>query len=114
MAQFAPVVPRPVAVLTVNQWRADPALQAHLKRLFEDPVFQLAQQTLTQVAFFGSEPSGKAQPGVSAEASDQALARRYIHRVGFAFFPKMLKALASPVGTALPTNSYDRLLPEDE
>jgi hypothetical protein len=66
------------------------------------------------VAFPGVEPASKAEANVSAEASDQALARRYVHRAGFHFYHRFLMALATTGTTEMPYSPYDVLLPEDE
>lgn len=109
-----PATPQPLHVLTLSQWRESPPLQAELRKLIESAVFQMAHQTLVAIAFPGVEPASKAEPGVTAEASDQALARRYVHRSGMNFGMRMLKALATP-NAQMPQTPFDRtLMPEDE
>lgn len=113
-APAQPVAPQPLSVLTLAQWRENAGLQTELRRLIESPVFQMATQTVTTVAFPGVEPASRAEPGISAEASDQALARRYVHRSGIAFGIRMLKALAT-ANVQMPQTPFDRTLqPEDE
>jgi hypothetical protein len=109
-----PTALQPLHVLTVKQWRGNQALQAELRQIIDNPVFLMAHQTLTSIAFPGVEPASKAEPNVSAAASDQALARRYVHRAGFSMFPRMLRALTSTASTQMPQTPYDQLLPEDE
>lgn len=108
------VVIRPIVHLTIRQWQDNPDLQRKLRALIEDPVFLLAHNTLTNAAFPGCEPSTKADPGVTAEAMNGAMALRYAHRSGMGYYPRMMKVLAADKATKMPENPYGQLLAEDE
>lgn len=107
--------PQPIATLTLKQWRENPGFQQKLRLLLDDPIFQHAHASLMAIAFPCVEPSSKADVGIGAEAADQALARKFIHRSGFGHYPRMLKVLTVPEAVATPQNGYEtRLEPEDE
>ena len=107
------IVLRPLIHLTLKQWADHPDLQAKLRVILEDPVFMLAQNTLLHASAPGTEP-GKAEPGVSAEAANNALALRYAHRSGMGHSFRILKFLTQQKSAKAPGNPYGELLQEDE
>lgn len=108
------VVIRPIVHLTIRQWQDNPELQRQLRTLLESPVFLLAHNTLMNAAFPGVEPTTKADPGVTAEAMNGAMALRYAHRSGMGYYPRMMKVLAADKAVKMPENPYGQLLEEDE
>jgi hypothetical protein len=112
--QAAAVEAKPLHIVSLKQWRQDSGLQVKLRRLIDDPVFQLAEQTLIRAAFPGVEPQAVAVPGTTADAMNTALAQKYCHRSGFYYFVRMLRFLCAPQGSAIPETPYAGLLPEDE
>lgn len=110
----AVVAPTPLHEIPLKKWREHAELQRSLRALIENPVFLMATQTIIRAAFPGMEPAAKAEANVSADATNAALAARYAHRSGIAYFSKLLKFLASDSGpNTVPTNSY-ALMAEDE
>lgn len=112
-----PVAPQPTLQplheIPLKQWRNHPDLQARLRFLMADPVFIMACQTVMRAAFPGVEPAAKAEPGVSAEATNNAMSQRYAHRSGVGYFPKLLKFLVCDKATPLPASGYGQMLLEE-
>ena len=104
---------KPIYSLNILEWQKNPALQTKLRALIEDPTFQLAEQTLMRAAMPGYEPPTKAEPNVSADATTEMLAKRYVHRSGFSYAFRMLRFLTAQRGTEKPQTPYGQLIMEN-
>lgn len=107
-------VVRPVIHIPLKQWGKHPDLQRKLRAILEDPIFHLAHNTILHAVAPGTEPSAKAESGVSAEATNNQLAHRYSHRSGMGHTFRLLRYLASDGSGNVPSNPYGELQQEDE
>lgn len=106
-------LPQPLHEIPLKAWRQHPALQAHLRKLLDDPVFLQASQTIRNYSFPGIEPAARAEPGVSADATNNAIALRYAHRAGIGYSFHLLRHLLVSTGPA-PADAYGALHKESE
>lgn len=110
------VVEAPIAdILTIENWKNSPALQAELRRILETPVFKKACATLLMSIMPNSPASTEVEPGVSAEVLTLRANNLYHNRSGFG---QALRALPNLAKLKAVDNSakphFGTLLPEDE